>query len=210
VAGEEVMEVILKLRRSQGFIVAKQADKQEVVVEEQKTPATKGHATPTRKEREAANQRPLVSGNSPRSKEGRAATAAARDRARAGMANGEEKFLPAKDKGAQRRYVRDYVDARFSVGELMIPFLGIVIILTFVGSSNAALSVLGTYALWAFILVMVADCLWIGFSVNRKLAAKFGADKVQRGFRWYAATRAVQLRPMRLPKPQVKRGRFPS
>jgi hypothetical protein len=57
---------------------------------------------------------------------------------------------------------------------------------------------------------MVADCIVLGFSLQRKLSAKFGADKVQRGFRWYAATRAVQLRPMRLPKPQVKRGASPS
>ncbi|MCU1443346.1 MAG: Membrane protein, partial [Cryobacterium sp.] len=28
--------------------------------------------------------------------------------------------------------------------------------------------------------------------------------------RWYAAMRALQLRVMRLPKPQVKRGQFPS
>ena len=30
------------------------------------------------------------------------------------------------------------------------------------------------------------------------------------GLRWYAAMRALQLRPLRLPKPQVKRGQFPN
>ena len=44
---------------------------------------------------------------------------------------------------------------------------------------------------------------------NKKLAAKFGADKVEK-VRWYAAMRALQLRPLRLPKPQVKRGQYPS
>ncbi len=170
---------------------------------------SKGHATPTRKEREAANLRPLVSSDRRgSSKENRAKMAASRDRARIGMAAGEEKYLPQKDKGPQRRYARDHVDARFSVGELMIPFLGIVIVLTFIGSTT--FTVIGTYALWAFIVVMVLDCVLLGFTLNRKLTAKFGAEKVQRGFRWYAATRAVQLRPMRLPKPQVKRGAFPS
>ncbi len=172
------------------------------------TPVSKGHATPTRKEREAANLRPLVSSDRKAgAKVSRAKMAELRDRARVGMANGEEKYLPAKDKGPQRRYVRDYVDARFSVGELMIPFLGVVIVLTFV--NQPIFVTIGTFALWAFLIIMVLDCLVIGFSLNKKLKAKFGDDKVNRGFRWYAATRAVQLRPMRLPKPQVKRGAFP-
>jgi hypothetical protein len=172
------------------------------------TPVSKGHATPTRKEREAANLRPLVSSDRKAgAKVSRAKMAELRDRARVGMANGEEKYLPTKDKGPQRRYVRDYVDARFSVGELMIPFLGIVIVLTFV--NQPIFVTIGTLALWAFLIIMVLDCLVIGFVLNKKLKAKFGEDKVNRGFRWYAATRAVQLRPMRLPKPQVKRGNFP-
>ena len=28
---------------------------------------------------------------------------------------------PARDAGPERRYVRDYIDARFNVGELMLP-----------------------------------------------------------------------------------------
>jgi hypothetical protein len=169
----------------------------------------KGRATPTRKEREAANLRPLVSSDRKAAgKESRASMASARDRARIGMANGEEKYLPAKDKGPQRRYVRDYLDARFSVGELMIPFLVLVIALTFINSPIFV--AIGTYALWAFLIVVVLDIVILGFTLKRKLGAKFGVDKVQRGYRWYAATRAIQLRPMRLPKPQVKRGQYPA
>jgi len=41
------------------------------------------------------------------------------------------------------------------------------------------------------------------------LAAKFGADKVERGLVWYGATRSMQIRRVRLPKPQVKRGEPP-
>ena len=68
--------------------------------------AGKGHATPTRKEREAANLRPLV--NSDRkaaSKASRAKMAESRERARIGMANGEEKYLVARDRGPQRRFI---------------------------------------------------------------------------------------------------------
>ena len=68
---------------------------------------------------------------------------------------------------------------------------------------------LGILALWAFFLIAVIDVVILGFILNEKLAAKFGADKVER-VRWYAAMRALQLRPLRLPKPQVKRGQYPS
>ena len=69
---------------------------------------------------------------------------------------------------------------------------------------------IGILALWAFFLVAVRRrASSSASSSTRKLAAKFGEDKVER-VRWYAAMRALQLRPLRLPKPQVKRGQYPS
>lgn len=169
----------------------------------------KGRPTPTRKEREAANLRPLVSNDrKAASKESRAKLAQARERARAGMAAGEEKYLQARDRGPQRRWVRDYVDARFSVGEVLIPVMFLVIILTFV--SNEMMQLAGIGVLWLFFFAAIIDGIILGMLVTRKLGQKFGADKVQRGTRWYAAMRAMQLRMMRLPKPQVRRGQYPS
>lgn len=167
----------------------------------------KGHPTPTRKEKEDARKRPLVSSDRTEArKNARVATQIARDRARIGMANGEEKYLPMRDRGPQKRYVRDYVDARFSIGELMIPLLFAVIILTFFPQPEV--QTIGIIALWAFFLCAVIDVVILGFILVRKLGAKFGADRVEK-VRWYAAMRALQLRPMRLPKAQVKRGQFP-
>lgn len=169
----------------------------------------KGHPTPTRKAREAANLRPLVSSDRrAATKASRAKLAEQRERARIGMANGDEKFLVARDKGPQRHYIRDYIDARFSVGEIMIPIMFVVIVLTFI--NDAVFQVIAIVSLWVFFLLAILDCVLVGFLINRKLAVKFGADKLQRGNRWYAAMRALQLRPMRLPKPQVKRGTYPS
>ena len=168
----------------------------------------KGHATPTRKEKEAANKRPLVSSDRTQArKDARAQMQLQRERARVGMANGDEKFLPARDRGPQKRYVRDYVDARFSVGELLIPLMFGVIILTFFPQPEV--QTIGLLALWAFFAVAVIDVVTLGFILNRKLAAKFGAANVEK-VRWYAAMRALQLRLMRLPKPQVKRGAYPA
>lgn len=170
--------------------------------------AGKGQATPTRKQQEALRKRPLVPDDRKlAARQARAKTQETRDRARVGMAAGEDKFLPARERGPQKRYVRDYVDARFNVGEFMIPVMFLVIILTFFPDRNV--QTYGILALWAFFIVAVVDCVILGFLVTRKIENKFGKSKVER-VRWYAAMRALQLRIMRLPKPQVKRGQYPA
>jgi len=172
------------------------------------TPAGKGQATPRRREQEAANKRPLVPDDRKlAAKQARAKSMQARDRARVGMAAGEEKYLPLRERGPQKRFARDYVDARFNVGEFMIPVMFLVILLTFF--PDPAVQTYGILALWAFFLVAVVDAVVLGFLLTRKMEAKFGTGRVER-VRWYAAMRALQLRPMRLPKPQVKRGQYPS
>ncbi|HEY8281139.1 MAG TPA: DUF3043 domain-containing protein [Leifsonia sp.] len=168
----------------------------------------KGAPTPTRREQEAARKRPLVPTD--RKEAARAArqhTAEAREKARLGMAAGDDRYLTARDRGPQRRYVRDYVDARFSIGEYLIPVMLFVIVLSFL---PGYFQVYGLLALWAFFAIAVIDCVILGFRVTKRIGAKFGASKVERGLRWYAAMRALQLRVMRLPKPQVKRGQFPA
>jgi hypothetical protein len=162
----------------------------------------KGHATPTRKEREEARKRPLVSTDRAAA---RRQDSAQRERQRIGMANGDEKFLPARDRGPQKRFVRDYVDARWSIGEGMIPILVVVIILTFF--KNATLQTTGLILMYAFLIAVVADSLLLGRRITKQLQAKYG-DKTEK-VRWYATMRAVQLRPLRMPKPQVKRGQTP-
>ncbi len=169
--------------------------------------APKGHATPTRREREAARKRPLVGGKTPEAKAmSKEQERAARDRARIGLANGEEKFLPVRDRGAQKRFIRDYVDGRWGFAELTIPILGLFVLIGLVlpGLANYV-----NYGLWALIVLIAIDVVVLYFSIKRALAAKFGADRVEK-MGLYHATRAIQLRPMRLPKAQVKRGTRPS
>jgi hypothetical protein len=177
---------------------------------EPETPGSgKGHSTPTRREREAARKRPLVPNDRKEaSRQERARVAEQRDRARVGLANGEERFLPARDKGPQRKFVRDYVDARFSIGELFMPMMFVLIIITFI--PIPAVQVYGMLTMYAFVLLGILDVVLLGFLLRRKIAAKYGASRVERGLRWYGAMRALQLRRLRLPKPQVKRGRYPA
>lgn len=167
----------------------------------------KGRPTPSRREREAANRRPLV-GNSPADKKAaRARLNAEREKARVGMANGEERYLPAKDRGEQRRFVRDWIDARWNVGEVMMP----VLVIFLIASVALSQTMIASYALllvWALLLLFILDCVVLWLSLRKKLSNKFGS--MQRGTFLYILTRAWQLRFLRLPKPQVRRGQYPA
>jgi hypothetical protein len=46
--------------------------------------------------------------------------------------------------------------------------------------------------------------------VKQAARKKFGDDRLERGLGWYGAMRIIQMRFMRLPKPQVKRGQRPA
>lgn len=170
-------------------------------------PVGKGRPTPKRKAAEAANARPLVGSRDKAAlKAERMKQAEGRERARLGMMQGDERFLTARDKGPQRRFVRDYVDARWSVGEMLIPLMLVMLIVSLLPGIFATLSIL---IIWGFLALAIIDVVVLGILLKRHLSDRFGADQVQRGYRWYAAMRALQFRMLRMPKPQVKRGQYP-
>ncbi len=167
----------------------------------------KGRPTPSRKEREAQNRRPLVVADRAEARRiSREKDREERAKANAGYASGDERYMPVRDRGVQKRWVRDYVDARLSAGEFLIPIMFLVIVLMYV--PIAFISTYATLVLIGYFVFVVIDCVALGYTLRRKLAAKFGADRVEK-VRWYGAMRALQLRMMRLPKPQVKRFAFP-
>ena len=180
------------------------------------TSTGKGHATPSRKEREAARKRPLVPVRTKLTKEDRRKRGEQRLAARAGLEAGDERYLPLRDKGPQKRMVRDIVDARFTVGEFMIPLMFAVIIMTFIPDYNAVdadgkvtsiaatLQLTVLIALYGFFLVAFVDAVILGRTVVKKLQTKFG--EVEKGVKWYAGVRAFQFRPLRVPKARVARG----
>lgn len=171
--------------------------------------AGKGRPTPTRKEKEEARKRPLVSNDRAEARRhARDALKLQREKHRIGMENGVERFLSVRDRGVQKRWVRDFVDARTSVGEFMLPMLGGVIVLYVFPQAEVQIIMLAI--LWLFLIAAAIDGYFLGRQVKSRLAAKFGESKVESGVRWYAFLRAMQLRSMRLPKPQVKRRAYPS
>ncbi|MFE7844666.1 DUF3043 domain-containing protein [Microbacterium sp. NPDC057407] len=170
--------------------------------------AGKGRATPTRAEREAARKRPLVADTKEAKARARAELQAAREKARVGMAAGDPRYLPARDQGPQRKFVRDFVDAGWHLGEAVMPAMVVVILATFIPVREVQFY--SFVALWIFIFFVIGDMILTSIMAKRAVKQKFGADRMEKGLGWYAAMRTVQMRFLRLPKPQVKRGQRPS
>ena len=164
-------------------------------------PAGKGRPTPRRKDAEAANRRPLIASDR---KEAKRADRERREKERALMLAGDERYLPKADQGPQRRWVRAYVDARWNVGEFMLPLMVVILLLSLV--PIPAVQTVYTLLVFGFIAVLVIDCWWLGRSVRKRLAEKHGPEHVEKGVAMYAVMRAAQMRPMRVPKPQRRRG----
>lgn len=167
-------------------------------------PSGKGRPTPPRKEQEKLRKKPLVGD---RSKEAKALQKAKireeRQKARDGMMAGDERYLTARDKGPQRKLARNVVDARFTAGELVLPLLFAVVLTTFVESYE--LQLFSLFAMWGIFGVVAIDAWLIGRSAKKIVKQKFGEDKLEGGIAWYAAMRSIQMRSLRIPKPQVKR-----
>ncbi|GLX48325.1 membrane protein [Streptomyces hygroscopicus subsp. hygroscopicus] len=170
--------------------------------------APKGRPTPKRSE--AQSQRRSVA-NTPTTrkdaaKRQREERRQALQRQREALAGGDERYLPARDKGPVRRFARDWVDSRFNVAEFFLPLAIVILVLSVVrvpSIQNIAL------LLWAAVIVLiVVDAAVSGFRLKKRLKERF-PDGNTRGAVAYALMRSLQMRRLRLPKPQVKRGERP-
>ncbi len=170
----------------------------------------KNRPTPKRRDQEAARKRPLVVTDRKQARQSdRAKRREAMSKTRTAMMTGDESGLPTRDKGAARRFIRDYVDARRNLAEFMLPVMLIVLALSFLRTSSVLLAV--TVLTYGILLTAIGDTFLMWRRLRARLIEKFGEEAARtRGNGMYAAMRAFQLRRSRMPRVQVKRGEFPS
>lgn len=165
-------------------------------------PSGKGRPTPSRKEAEAAARARAKAALDPKAskKQKRQFSAEKSREIRQGIKDGDERYLPRRDQGPVRRFVRDFIDQRLCMAELAIPLLFASLLF-----STAGFAQLGAGIMNALMLVIVLDSLLLRWRMRRELKRRF-PDASLKGTTFYAFMRALQLRFMRLPKPQVKLG----
>jgi hypothetical protein len=172
----------------------------------------KGRPTPTRKEAEAAHKRPLggagAKPTTPLTKEQqKAERARQRERFDLAMKNGDERYMPARDKGPVRRWTRDYIDSRRALGEYVVFIaLGSLILLFFLVQLAPLIASVVMLLMYVVLIAIILDAVIRGRKLKRALIAKFGEDNLPRGSVWYGINRSLQMRRTRMPNPQVQRG----
>jgi hypothetical protein len=168
----------------------------------------KGRPTPTRKEAQAAARERARAGMDKKAAQKllREKRTESNRKMREGMKTGDERYLPARDQGPVRRFVRDWVDARISIAEFLLPVLIVIMVLQATGSTSMQRVTSGLFT--AMILLLAVDTLWVRFRLQQALRARF-PDENLRGTTFYALIRMMQLRFMRLPKPNVRMGGRP-
>lgn len=168
--------------------------------------ARKGRPTPKRSEVRRSRR---VQYTAPT--DSKAARQQARDRQRAeatrqrlALINGnDEAALPARDRGPVRRFARDFVDSRHSVAEWFLPVAVVILVMNFL--HNPLMQVL-SLGLWLTVIVLIAlDSIRHAVALRKQLRARFPHTSHGSVIR-YALMRTLQMRRLRLPKPQVKRG----
>jgi hypothetical protein len=169
----------------------------------------KGRPTPSRKEAEAARKArakpPLNRRDASRAD--RQSTREQRLQTRQALISGDERALPARDRGPVRRFARDYVDSRRTLGELMLPSMILFIPLTLGANSIANVTVRAyvVIATYLYMLMMIGGTAMLARRVKTEAIRQFPNENV-RGAGFYAAMRSLQLRRWRLPKPRLKAG----
>jgi hypothetical protein len=175
-------------------------------------PGGKGRPTPSRREAEASRKAAL---KKPRNR--KEASAYRREKVRTerakmqdAMKSGDDRYLPAADKGPVRRFARDYVDARWSVMEFALPVLLVISLLGVVfAQAFSWLAGLVNLLFLVMIVAIAADWFFLSGGLKRAIRKKFPNESAK-GVSFYAVRRTMQMRRWRLPKPLVARGEKPS
>jgi hypothetical protein len=165
--------------------------------------AKKGRPTPKRKDSESKR---IVSSLAPASskvekKRAREQSRAARNANRAAYLRGEESALPLRDRGPARRYVRNLVDSRKSIGEYFLPIIFVVLLLSIF--PVAALQYGGIALMYSVLLAAAVDGVFLSRKIKREVRKRF-PDAPTKGLGLYGWLRSTQMRRLRTPHPQVK------
>ena len=132
------------------------------------------------------------------------------------MQKGDINHMPKSERLPWRIYIRDYVDARFNLGEWFIPVaFAILIVSMFVTSlmQNQWASIIMMALMYGYLIAVIIDVWLMWRKLKAKLIAKYGERSVSKGSRSfsYAWSRSIQMRRWRLPKPRYpKRGHWPA
>ena len=129
-----------------------------------------------------------------------------RAEARQKMAEGDERYLPARDRGPEKALGRKVVDSRRNIGSYFL----IAALVILIGTSQSMPPLVRTVAqvLWfALAFLFILDSVMLCRKVRKVVRAQLPKATVRWGSMYmYVVMRSITFRKLRLPSPQVKIG----
>ncbi|MDO5501011.1 MAG: DUF3043 domain-containing protein [Propionibacteriaceae bacterium] len=161
-------------------------------------PRKKDGPTPTRRQAEAARMarlNPQVT-----KKEARKRNAEENRKRRMEM-------IEARDGTPERRLMRDMVDARWSLGEFLLPAMMIFLAISFLQQSWGSASFVSLGMMYGYIILVLLDLFLLWRRYKRVAAERFPRVELKgKGVMMYGFNRSIQMRRLRMPRPVVERG----
>ena len=178
----------------------------------------KGRPTPKRREAEGRRRGPVPPpprttrealrrnrGSKEERKELAAKRREMRVRQRERMMAGDEKMLPARERGPVKAYVRDLIDSRRNLLGLFMPLALIVVFAMF--APSLALRYYATLLCLVILVAMVLEAVFNGRKFAKLARVKFPKEQISGlSIGWYTFSRSSQIRKLRIPKPRVTPG----
>jgi hypothetical protein len=177
-----------------------------VVVPDEEPIAGKGRPTPKRADARSARRKATPRNSKEAAELRRQKQRSERQLARQALLSGDEKHLPARDAGPERRLARDVVDSRFTYGQVFFALIFITFAIALV--NNTIAREIGNFGALISLTVMVIDGARNGRKAKVAVAERYG-DKSAVGISSYAFMRALLPRRFRRPPPKVGRGGAP-
>lgn len=122
------------------------------------------------------------------------------------MRTGDERYLPLRDKGRPRRWVRNYVDSHFAPSEYFLILAMASIVLLFFAERFPQAALGAMLVMYIAFAISLVSAIIYAVVIMRKVRARFDGAEIPRWTGLYAFTRLFQPRFLRAPKPQVRRG----
>jgi hypothetical protein len=165
----------------------------------------KGQPTPKRRDVEANRRRAVTAPKNRKeaARQMRERNARERKVAESEAAKGNDRYLPARDRGAAKSLTRDLIDSRRTISQYFM-FLSIAIVL--VAMVPVPQIQMLIYYFWVLMMAVVIVEGYLNGRRAKRLVNERLPEESTRGIAMYAAMRALMIRKLRMPKPRVKVG----
>lgn len=179
----------------------------------------KNQPTAKRKDAQKLSYLPLVPDPKDRKERNKAERRKARirqDKEYVAMETGDVANMPKAERSPMKTYTRDWIDARYNLGELFIPVALILLIGSIsISSYSATAGFVLALIMYVYMIAVLVDVVVMWVTLKKSLLKHGKWDGTKKGLKAerlmiYSVSRAIQIRRFRVPKPmEKKRGHWP-